>query len=91
MRRAFNCLLGHLLALGLAGCSTVPPASEAPPLEGTARVLASLPGQSSLVGQPPTAHFEGRRVQGGDGSNRYTAPYTAHGSSIEVGSRGAST
>jgi heat shock protein HslJ len=91
MRRALNCLLGLLLALGFTGCSTVTPASETPPLEGAAWVLASLPGQSSLLGQPPTARFEGGRVQGSDGCNRYTAPYTAQGSSFEVGSRGAST
>jgi heat shock protein HslJ len=91
MRRTFNCLIGPLLALGMAGCSTMPSASEAPSLDGTAWVLASLGGQSPLVGQPATARFEGGRVQGSDGCNRYTAPYGAQGSSIEVGARGAST
>jgi len=64
---------------------------ESPPLDGTAWVLSSLPGRTLVAGQPATARFEFGRVQGSDGCNRYTAPYTTKGPAIEIGPRAAST
>lgn len=82
-----------LLATGgvLSACTAMSPAGDPPDLNGTAWVLSSLPGQSLLPDTPVTARFEGGRVQGTDGCNRYTAPYTAAGSTLQVGPRGAST
>ena len=75
----------------VAGCTTMATSAEVPPLEGTAWVLASLAGRPSLIGQAPTAGFEGGRVQGSDGCNRYSAPFTAQASAIKIGPRGPST
>ncbi len=79
------------LLSALAGCTMMAGAPAAPPpLEGSAWVLATLGGRP-VAGPAPTARFEGGRVQGSDGCNRYTVPYTSRGASIEVGARGVST
>lgn len=75
----------------LAACTAMSPAPEQPALNGTAWVLSALPGQSLVAEVAPTLRFEGGRVSGTDGCNRYTAPYAAAGSTLEVGSKGAST
>lgn len=54
-------------------------------LEGTSWVLAELAGRSPGTGEPPTAQFEAGRVRGTDGCNRYSAPFTAAGSTIAIG------
>jgi heat shock protein HslJ len=53
-------------------------------LEGTSWVLAELAGRSAGAGEPPTARFESGQVRGSDGCNRYSAPFTAEGSTIAV-------
>lgn len=83
--------LGTLVTIMLVGCSNVASAAEAPTLEGTSWVLVSLAGLASIEGQPATIRFEGGTVQGSDGCNRYSAPYSVRGASIEVGARGVST
>ncbi|MBK8889493.1 MAG: META domain-containing protein [Dechloromonas sp.] len=82
-----------LLAGFLAACSAMPSAtSETPPLDGTAWILSALPGRTLADGQAVTLRFEGGRAQGSDGCNRYSAPYTVTGRSLEVsGGSGAST
>jgi heat shock protein HslJ len=75
----------------LAACAAMSPAGHAPELSGTAWVLSSLPGQSLLPDATVTARFEGGRVQGTDGCNRYASPYSAAGSTLQVGPRGPST
>jgi heat shock protein HslJ len=75
----------------LAACTAMPPAPDQPGLNGTGWVLSALPGQSLLPDATATARFEGARVQGTDGCNRYSAPYTETGSTLQVGPRGAST
>ena len=75
----------------VAACTAMSPAPEQPALSGTDWVLSSLPGRSLLPDATATAHFEGARVQGTDGCNRYTAPYTETGSALQVGPRAAST
>ena len=74
-----------------SACATVTPAASPRGLDGTAWVLSSLPGQTLQPGATPTASFESGRVQGSDGCNRFTAPYAVTGSTLEIGSRGAST
>jgi len=83
--------LETLVTIMLVGCSNVPSAAEAPTLEGTSWVLVSLAGLASIEGPPATVRFEGGTVQGSDGCNRFSAPYSARGTSIEVGARGVST
>lgn len=75
----------------LAACAAMSPADNPPDLNGTAWVLSSMPGHALLPDTIVTARFEGGRVQGTDGCNRYTAPYTVAGSTLQVGPRAAST
>ena len=75
----------------LSACTAMPPAGDSPELSGTAWVLSSLPGQALQPDAAVTARFEGGRVQGSDGCNRYTAPYTVTGAALQVGPGGAST
>ena len=83
--------LGLSVALGLAGCAARNTATVSPSLDGSAWVLASLPGRSLVPDATPTARFEAGRVAGSDGCNRYSMPFTAHGSRIEIGPMGPST
>lgn len=75
----------------LAACVSLSPDGDPVELDGTAWVLSSLPGHSLLPDVKATARFEGGRVQGTDGCNRYSAPYTTTGSSLQVGARGPTT
>jgi heat shock protein HslJ len=78
-------------SLVLAACTAVSPADSPAGLDGTAWVLASLTAQPLVPGTSVTARFEGGRIVGTDGCNRYTIPYTHAGRTLEVGPRGAST
>lgn len=92
MSTAFRLAVASLAASMLvAGCTAMPSSADAPELNGTAWVLGSLSGQPPAPGSSVTMRFEGGRVQGTDGCNRYMTTYTARGSSLEVASRGAST
>jgi heat shock protein HslJ len=86
-RRWFAAVLGAAM---LSACTTMSTAN-APDLNGTAWVLSSLPGRAPVAGGTPTLRFESERAQGTDGCNRFNAPYTAAGSTLQVGPRGAST
>lgn len=77
--------------LFLAACTAMSTADSPAGLDGTAWVLSALPGQALVAGTSVTTSFEGGRIQGTDGCNRYTAPYTAAGRTLQVGPRGAST
>ena len=84
-----------LLTVSLAGCAsgskTMTNAPDSPTLNGTAWVLATLPGQTVAAGRAATLRFEGDRAQGHDGCNRFTAAYTATGSTLDVASPVGST
>jgi heat shock protein HslJ len=63
--------------------STVATETESPSLDGTAWVREMLP-EPAIAGSQPTVRFEGSRVYGSDGCNRYRASYTTKGSEIEI-------
>jgi heat shock protein HslJ len=73
------------------GCAAMNTAADAPDLNGTAWVLAALPGRTLVADAPVTAQFEGGRVAGSDGCNRYFAPYTRSGNTLQLGERGGMT
>lgn len=75
----------------LAGCTAMPPSADVPDLKGTAWVLSAVPGQSPVADSAVTMRFEGGRVHGTDGCNRYATTYMAKGSAIEFGAKGAAT
>jgi heat shock protein HslJ len=79
-----------LCAAFLSGCASMT-AAEAPALDGTAWVLTELPGRKLVPDRSITAQFDGGRVQGTDGCNRYTMLFTREGGSLTFGDRGAST
>jgi heat shock protein HslJ len=78
-------------SLLLSACTAMSTADSTAGLDGTAWVLSSLPGQALVPGATATARFEGGRIAGTDGCNRYTVSYTQTGRALQVGSRGAAT
>ncbi len=74
----------------LAGCAGMA-AGETPELDGTAWVLASLGSRAVAGDGAATARFEGGRMQGSDGCNRYSMPYERSGATLKFGDRGIST
>jgi heat shock protein HslJ len=91
------CLLAAALA---AGCATkpapsgaaAPPSPPAPPaFEGTAWMLASLAGGPVPAGSGATLRFEGERVSGSDGCNRFAGPWSGRGASLKIGPNLAAT
>lgn len=88
----------HLTATGVAlasllsaACASVTSAPDVPGLDGTAWVLASLPGRSLVEGATATLRFEGGRASGTDGCNRFATSYTADGSKLRFDAAGAAT
>jgi heat shock protein HslJ len=65
--------------------------ADNPTLEGTAWVLAELPGRSLLAGRAVTLRFAEGRAQGTDGCNRYGVPFLLKGSKLEVTGPGLAT
>ncbi len=76
------------LLLGGVGAT---PAADPPALDGSAWILAELPGRSLLPGSTATLRFEGGRAVGTDGCNRYSAAYLSTGSSLTIEPRAAMT
>ena len=74
-----------------SGWSTIVASPDSPPLDGTAWVLTSLGGRMPPSDATPTARFDGSRVQGTNGCNRYSAPIAIQGSKIEISAKAATT
>lgn len=86
-------LVGFVMTMAMtavAGCSSMAVPADSPPLAGTAWVLSSLAGRS-VSGPAATARFEGGRVQGTDGCNRYSSAFSAKDGAIGIGPQGAAT
>jgi len=85
---AVTVLAAALLAAGapFAGSSDSPPT-----LDGTAWVLAALPGETLPPGRAATLRFEGGRARGFDGCNQFVAPYTSEGATLAVAATGVAT
>jgi heat shock protein HslJ len=85
-----------ILAVVTSACAAVSPTAEAPAgdpphLDGTAWVLADLPGHARVPGSSITLRFESGRASGTDGCNRYSFAYTGTGSKLEFQPSGIST
>ncbi|HQR57599.1 MAG TPA: META domain-containing protein [Burkholderiaceae bacterium] len=91
MKYVHSLLAGLMLAMGLAGCSAMPAAADVPTLDGTAWVLAALPGRTLVNGSTATLSFEGGRAQGSDSCNRFGIPFTTRGSAIDLSGQGMAT
>jgi heat shock protein HslJ len=81
-----------LAALLLGACSLMSIGKADPaPLDGTAWILAELPGRTLAPGAAVTLRFADGKAQGSDGCNRYSAPYTAAAGKLEISPQGVST
>jgi heat shock protein HslJ len=74
-----------------SGGPTIGASADSPPLDGTAWTLTSLGGRTPPTGTTATARFEGSRVQGTNGCNRYSAPVVIQGTKVEVSPNAATT
>lgn len=91
MHRVRAAVAACVVATLATACASMARDPEPPSLEGTAWVLAALPGRTLLPDAVATARFEGGRVAGSDGCNRYTQPYKVKSAQIGFGPQGAST
>lgn len=69
----------------LSACATMTDLSTPPPLEGPRWRLTDLWGQAQPAGPAPTLWFDGTRVSGSDGCNRFTGPTTRTGADLRIG------
>ena len=78
-RMPFAAVVTASVSLLAGATATMAGAAETPPLEGTAWVLAELPGRTLPAGAIATLRFDRDRVTGHDGCNSFTVPYKAEG------------
>jgi heat shock protein HslJ len=80
-------LAASVLAAGLCACASAPPAPPAPPaLDGTAWMLSRLNAQTLDPDAPrPTLRFDGDRVVGSDGCNRFVGYRFGDGAALKLG------
>jgi heat shock protein HslJ len=88
--RAGRLGLAALLGL-LTACASLRGDADAPPLDGTAWLLAELPGHARVANVNVTLAFEDGNVFGSDGCNRFRGSYTQQGSRLEVSAQMAAT
>jgi heat shock protein HslJ len=91
MQRIRLAIASMAFAVVFSACAAVPPAVDPPRLDGTAWVLAELPGHARVPGSSITLRFEEGRASGSDGCNRYGFAYTGTGSRLEFTPSGIST
>ena len=80
-----------MVAVCVAQAGTQLAPAVAAPLEGTNWTLVEAAGKVAVTGNTATLSFGGGRVQGSDGCNRYSGPYTLTGSTLRIGPNLAST
>jgi len=83
MRLATRTLL-LLIALAAGACSALPGSPPDDALEGSAWVVATLPGRAAWSGAPATLAFRDGRASGTDGCNRYGTAYTVRGAALTL-------
>jgi heat shock protein HslJ len=66
-----------------AGPATTPP-DAAPPLDGTSWILSTLGGHAPAGHERVTLEFKSGRLQGTDGCNQYSGPYSASGTRLRI-------
>ena len=84
--------IGLVVSLFAAsGWPTIGASADSPPLAGTAWILSSLGGRTPPTETTATARFDGSRVQGTNGCNRYSAPVVIQGSNVKISPKAATT
>lgn len=72
------------IATLLASCAAFDGSNDLPSLDGTSWVLADLTGRTLVDGARPTLQFDGDRVSGTDGCNRYSGRYAVTREAFKV-------
>jgi heat shock protein HslJ len=75
----------------VCGWPTIGASADSPPLDGTGWLLTSLGGRAPPTEATATARFDGGRVQGTNGCNRYSAPVVIHGANVAISPKAATT
>jgi heat shock protein HslJ len=83
-------VLGAAVLPFFTGPATTPIAATLP-LNGTAWALTTLGGRWPLGNERITLEFIAGRVQGTDGCNRYSGPYSAGSAQLRIGPEVAAT
>lgn len=91
MQRTRLAVASMAFAVVFSACAAVPPAADPPRLEGTAWVLAELPGRTLVPGGNATLRFEDGRATGSDGCNRYGISFSTAGSKLDFQPGGMAT
>lgn len=74
-----------MMAAGLlAGCAGLRAAVDPPRLDGTAWALSALDERPPLAGTSATLRFDGDRVSGSDGCNRFSGRWTVQADRLAV-------
>ncbi len=79
------------VATGPAATPSPPAPAPAPKLDGTPWSLASLAGRPVAADAGATLRFDGERVSGSDGCNRFAGPWSTRGASLRIGPNLAAT
>jgi heat shock protein HslJ len=77
--------------LAASGWPAIGASADSLPLGGTAWILTSLGGRIPPSEITATAQFDGGRVQGTNGCNRYSAPVVIRGTNLEISPKAATT
>ena len=85
MRLVFALPLLVLVIGVVSGCGGDEDGTGAAPFEGTPWVLMSSLDVAGVAGAAPSATFADGTVGGATGCNRFSAPYTVDGDSLEIG------
>lgn len=80
-----------LAALAAGSCAALAGGEPPAGLDGSAWVLASLPGREATAAAPATLTFRDGRAGGTDGCNRYGTGYTARGAELLLDPRATAT
>ena len=84
--------IGLVVSLFAAsGWPTFGAAADSPPLDRTVWILSSVGGRIPPTGATATAQFDGGRVQGTNGCNRYSAPVVIQGTNVQISPKAATT
>jgi putative lipoprotein len=83
----YRCALALLFVL--AACAGAPGTGLGPALDGTAWTLAELRGEPALAAPEVTLAFEGDRIAGSGGVNRYFGAWSVADGRLSFGGIGA--
>lgn len=88
-RLVFTLLSGVLVLSACATQQVASPSPEPPTLKGTEWTVTKIKGADTIVDSQPTISFEGDRIAGTSGCNRFFGGYTQDGANLKFDAVGA--